>query len=144
MPIRVLAALGAVAALAAGCGGSSKKATKEPANVFLERVLRQELAGRYDDAWETMSPAQQRLVPKDLFVRCQAGSPRAAVVRVKTLEVRKEPHSTAVRLGVIIEIGGQQTPVIHTFHAVKIDGEWRWLLDQSQVDALAKGRCPGG
>src|ERR687885_693032 len=86
-----LAVLAALAALLTGCGGASSAAPKESASTFIERVLRQELSGRYDDAWESLYPGQQKVGPKDLFVRCQAGSPRAPIVRMKVLQVRREP-----------------------------------------------------
>jgi hypothetical protein len=148
--LRSLAAI-SVLTLLSGCGGGARS-TSEPAHVFLERVLRQELSGRYDSAWDELYPAQQKRVAKDLFVRCQSRSPRTPVVRVKTLATRVEPihradvketHWTAVRLGVVLDVGGQQTPLVHTFYAVKTGGGWRWLLDQAQVDVLAQGRCPG-
>ena len=69
---------------------------------FLSGVVRRLAANDYATAWDTLVPAQQRLVPRGAYVRCESQSPiPGRLTALVPLAVRDElvrvPGTTARR-----------------------------------------------
>jgi hypothetical protein len=124
---------------------------------FLERVVRQIAANDYRDAWQTLAPEQQRLIPETEYVRCESGSPiPGRLVSMQVLRSYTEPvvvagaGSSAVaaravmlrlriadpRLGSVV--------VTHAVHAVVARSRWAWILPPDRFRLHRSGRCGTG
>ena len=138
-----LLTLAIVATLAfAACGSGESAAAK------FEKQRYQELANaQYDQAWETLHPAQQAVVSKDAFVACgQKTTPDASTkIEVKSekdeqLDVPQIGPSSVHSVAVTLRFGDKlRTP---TDNLIKVDGKWRWTLNQATIDAFKAGGCP--
>ena len=77
--------------------------------VFLEGVVRQIARNDYATAWQTLEPAQQRLVPVGGYVRCESASPipgHLASIRVlRSFDERVNEHSRLCSSNVSTEVG---------------------------------------
>ena len=73
----VLAAVAAGTAFATvGVAGVSQRGpSRGDPVVFLKGVVRQIAGNQYARVWESLAPAQKRLVPKGEYVRCESASP---------------------------------------------------------------------
>jgi len=122
--------------------------------VFLEGVVRQIAGNDYADAWQTLAPGQQRLVPQREYVRCESASPIPG--RLASLEVLRsfeEPVKVAgtgpraidakavtFRL-TISEPGLASVLVTHTVHAVLAGTRWAWILPAHRLQLHRSGTC---
>ena len=122
---------------------------------FLEGVVRQIATNDYARAWETLAPAQQRLVPKAEYVRCESASPipgRLAWLRV----VRSFGESVTVAGGSAAPVDaravtfrlkiadahlGVSVVLTHTVHAVQDSGRWAWILPPERLRLHRSGAC---
>ncbi|MGZ4388586.1 MAG: hypothetical protein ACXVZL_04315, partial [Gaiellaceae bacterium] len=121
---------------------------------FVVHVARELVANRYEALWAELHPAQRSVLPRDAYVRCESLTPvpgRLASIRV--LSVRAEPAavpglarpvpSTAVRIRLVVAVGGGRGTVVHTIHALRAPGRWTWFLAAPRYDAYLAGGCPG-
>jgi hypothetical protein len=135
------AAVGSITSARAASGGAVP---------FVARVVRATVANRYRETWTSLDPAQQHLVPRDVYVRCESGSPIPG--RLRSLRVLKDGPATvrvpgrgtvagwAVRLRLVI--AAPQLPlavVVHTFHAIRVNGDWRWYLPAHRLALYGAG-----
>jgi hypothetical protein len=122
--------------------------------VFLEGVVRQIAGNHYARAWQTLAPAQQRLVSEREYVRCESASPipgrltslevvrafdepvavpgASATVSAKAVTFRLEITDAALRESVV---------VTHTVHAVPAGTRWAWILPPERFQLHRSGAC---
>lgn len=105
---------------------------------------------RYDDVWETLHPSQQAIVTREKFVECGlAGEQRTspAIDEIKVLDERGEEQeipevgTVDVRVVTVQTRSGENTRRID-FSVLKVDGTWRWFLNQRSIDAFRTEACP--
>jgi len=122
--------------------------------VFLEGVVRQIARNDYATAWQTLEPAQQRLVPQGEYVRCEAASPIPGhLSSIQVLRSFEEPVKVAgsgsgavdtkavtFRLK-ISEPGFASVVVTHTVHAVHAGQRWAWILPAKRLKLHRSGTC---
>ncbi|HEX7527154.1 MAG TPA: hypothetical protein VF327_12650 [Gaiellaceae bacterium] len=133
----------AFAVVSAGCGGSAGKT--ESADAFMRRITIEFSRGQSGRLWDSLVPAEQRVVTKQRYLACQ----RNGGFRLKSFKVL-DTYSEGV------EVEGKQTPstavtvqvtsddgvTTATMHAVKSSGSWHWMLQPADLAAYAAGRCP--
>jgi hypothetical protein len=122
--------------------------------VFLKGVVRQIAGNHYAKAWQTLAPAQKRLVPKREYVRCESASPIPG--RLTSLQVVRafdEPvevagseatvTSKAVTFRLTITEPALQDSVVltHTVHAVPAGNRWAWILPPARFQLHRSGSC---
>lgn len=155
--IRLCATLGALAAVftlamaqkapAARDGRAEGVQARAQAVTFLRGVIGALAANRYDVAWTTLAPAQQRLLPRATYVRCESLSPvPGRMTRIVTRSARSEgvvvpgshgrtTRSIVVRFSVVLtgtaEQGSVTVPVVA--HALRTDRGWAWMLPAKRL-----------
>src|SRR5204863_3383854 len=96
-PVKRLVALLALAALAAGCGGTAAHIAAPKASgpgLFMTRILREEISGQWSRQWRDLHPAHQALISQAQYVACsqRMGTDFATGQEVfRVLDVRDEP-----------------------------------------------------
>jgi hypothetical protein len=156
-------AIGTTAGHSARPARSRSKLTTQPirasdrakAVVFLQRTIRLLAANEYARAWTTLDPHQQRFVPRDEYVRCEAASPiPGALARVEPLVARlervsvagadREPlDSVAVTFRLAFAPRPKHAAVVvraHA-HALRSDGRWTWMLSTRRFALHTSGHC---
>ena len=140
--------LAVLAALAVGCALDENEADQQ-AGSAVKRVIEQEYAGDYRGVWETLYPRHQRLVSRDGYERCRRGIDVLGTLQsVLILDVTDEPldsyglppntPSKAVR----VRITTDETEFTATYHVVRVDGGWRWVLSDRAARGFARTDCP--
>jgi hypothetical protein len=135
----------------AGCGGSDSEQGDLGAGEFLQEITVDHLKGDFSDSWERLHPAHQQLISQIQFVYCGDREPELkndSTVRILSVEpVRKQiPKIPQRRMQAVRIQIRDKTGVVdeYTAHAVRVGGEWRWVLSPSFVKAVEAGRCPDG
>jgi hypothetical protein len=145
---RVVFAGLAVAALVAGCGGDVDPA-RTPAGMAQVRFLEDLYNGRVQDAYATLHPAYQRIVPRPNFVRCTRQAGLGGLDSIEILDVYDDPVTLpdggkvggkAIRVRLTSTNGDTTTFVSHE---VKVGPRWRWVLNGKALGAYRAGKCPG-
>lgn len=150
-----------LAAIALGsAGGVSARATPRPpargAGVFMKMVVSEKLSRRYDLAWETLYPRHQQVASRDAFVDCESRIPwpGADSSSVRVLRVFRERiwvagesralDTTAVDVRATGVASGLPVPFIveKIFHALRVRGQWKWILSPAQYAYYNSGTCP--
>jgi len=123
---------------------------------FLETLIAQVVDNDYGRAWQTLHPAHQLVAPLREYVRCEELSPipgrltAIAVVAVRDEQLRiagaAPVDSKAVSLRITIRnmATGQRQAVATTFHAVAVDGRWRWVLPRPRYALYRANACGAG
>ena len=159
--LAVTVALSVLAAVLCVGAGSARTIPGGPtpprhqAVAFLTGVVGDLAANRYDVAWERLAPAQQRLVPRSTYVRCESLSPvpgrLVSIVprwtRTEEVELPGAPSSSVasvavrfdVRIAGSLEEGFVTVPV--TAHALWIDRRWRWMLPARRLQQHRAPSC---
>ena len=97
-------------------------------------------------------PSQQQVVSRDRYITCQGQFLRGAQVQLdKVVQTYDETvhvpgtneslPSTALTVMVTAAQGTVKQSATLTLHEFAIEGEWRWSLDQAQMDAFRAGGC---
>jgi hypothetical protein len=127
---------------------------KPSAVTFLSGVVRLLAANRYQTAWMSLHPDDQRLVSRELYARCESLDPipgrltRLRAVSVSDDRVVVAPHSpVANAVSVVFEariVGAlprENARVVITAHAIDVAGRWRWILPQSRLHQYFEPPC---
>lgn len=129
------------------CGGG------ESAKDVAQRQIELTSEGRFADVWALLHPAQQAVVPEQLYVDCGRELARAGRTSVDRIEMGDVDDQEAE----IPWIGETDTKVVDatlyrgedpSFRAVTLvrsGDEWRWVIGADQVQALEafqRGECP--
>ena len=138
----------AVAALVAGCGGDVDPA-RTPAGNAQVRFLENLYNGKLPQAYETLHPAYQRIVPRSRFVQCTRQAALGGLDSIEILDVYDDPVTLpgggqAGGKGVRVRLTST-TGDVTTFvnHEVKVGPRWRWVLNEKALGAYRAGKCPG-
>jgi hypothetical protein len=136
--------LGIVVFSVVACGGG------ESAEDSARERIEQGSKGEYAKVWDSLHPAQQAMVPEDLFVRCgqeAAQQSDQTVDKVDVTSVKSESKDIPAVGTVDVEVvsvllrrGDSSTPRI--WNMVKADGKWRWVLAQKPLESYQNGQCP--
>lgn len=122
---------------------------------FLSGVVRQLAANDYAGAYETLVPAQQRLVPRSEYVACESRSPiPGKLTALKVLAVRDElvkvpgmsgapTLSTAVTFALRITGDGGElaVDVRLTAHALRLSNRLAWMLPEARLALHRSASC---
>ena len=122
---------------------------------FLKGVVRQIAANDYARAWQSLAPAQQRLVPQPEYVRCESASPiPGRLAWIQVVRAFKEPVTVAgtgaepvvatavtFRLKISEPVLHEAVVVTHTVHAVPAEGRWAWILPPDRFQLHRSGSC---
>jgi hypothetical protein len=143
--IGVIAALGTSLALT-GCGGSASpsKRQTQSADAFVRQITVEFARGQSGRLWDTLLPADQRIVSRARYVACQADTGW----NLKSLKVL-DTYSDSVAVGgrtmpaqaVSIRATSDDGITTATMHAVLVNGTWRWVLQPSDRRRYAAGGC---
>ena len=122
---------------------------------FYTRRIDYELKGQYGRSWDTLHPGQQAVVSRTRYEECrdEASTEIAGVEfeRLRVIETYEDPidvagvpekTSTAVTVRITVSQGMNEETITDTFHAVAVDGEWKWLLPPADVRVYRRGECP--
>jgi len=135
---------GVVAVAAAGCGGGSSGGP-ESASDFVRRVTTQFSRGQSGRLWDELQPAHQKVVTRARFVECQANE-GWDLKKVDVLETYDDPVHVAAKpvpsTAVSVRVTSDDGVTTATMHAVSVGGKWRWVLQASDRQAYASGKCP--
>ncbi len=144
------ALLAVVLVIATACGGGSTDSTASGAGEAAISQIETMTLGQWRRAHEHLHPAQQELVPADLFARCMADRLPGGVVFVdaEVMETFPEPYTipavgrtidtTAVTLRITYEVRGEEIVETHTSHVVDDGDGWRWFMgDPEECLALS-------
>jgi hypothetical protein len=152
--MRRLVVLLAGAAVVVSGNSVASAAPPNKVGAFMKGVVRQIVTNDYEHAWQSLHPAQQQLVPKDDYVRCELQSPIAGrlawikVVRVTNarfavggLAGRVAGKAVALRIKLVDDDSGASVVVAHTAHAVAVAGRWRWILPAQRIGLYSSSAC---
>lgn len=128
----------------------------EPAGKYMKEIVKEKLGNEYELAWESLYLPHQQVATLDAYVGCESLIPRpGTMVGLKVLRVfderilvagaQRRQMTRAVRVRVAIA-----SPVFtlfpvtitQTFHAIAVDGQWKWILSQYQYAYYSAGTCP--
>lgn len=132
--------------------GSSPAVAQSTPEAFLKATIIQLFRGQYDREWSTLHPAQQKIVPLKLFVRCASAGFHGTLRDAKVLDsydavdrsipgTKLRAKSKAVTFRIRYYIGGVSRTEVDTFRTTRVGGVWRWLLEAGPVSAYRAGRC---
>ncbi len=146
------AALLFVALALAGCGGDDEP---EQPGVFVTTLIRDLGSGKTARAWESLHPLHREQVPRARYVECESRDGfGGTVTKVDVLDVKEEPAtipghfgerpSTAVTVGVTLDVPESESPERFTLtaHVFDTDGEWSWVIGPVDFAAYMTGACP--
>jgi hypothetical protein len=135
-----------LAVLLTGCLVSDDDPAGDAAKDRLLATSRRE----YADVWESLHPSHQAIVSEEQFASCAQAAEASRAPEISELKVVDESVETKD----IPEIGTVASHVIELswkqgedtrqtpFDMIEVDGEWKWVLDQSALDAFRAGECP--
>ncbi len=131
-----------IAGVLVGCGGTSSRAESAPA--FIKRVTVEFSRGQAGRLWGQLTPTEQTVVSRGLYVSCAGNGFRMRSFKV--LDQYDEPVSVLSHelpaTAVSVQVTSDDGVTTATLHAVRVDGDWRWVLSPSDLTALRAGRCP--
>jgi hypothetical protein len=127
----------------------------EPAGKYMTGVVKLKLANEYELAWESLYPRHQRIASLEAYTACESLTPPAgnfvAIKALRTFDERiriagekRKVMTRAVRVRVAVAVPTFPFPIMidQTFHAVAIDGQWKWILSADQYEYYSEGTCP--
>ncbi len=153
--VLALAATACVSAVTTVAVAASGESEPGDATGFLRTVVAQIAGNDYGSAWQTLDPAQQRLVPEAQYVRCEAASPipgkLASLTVVRASEARVvvaggesgsvEARAVTFRLTITDPAIHDAVVVVHTVHAVQAEGRWAWILPPGRLELDRSSTC---
>jgi hypothetical protein len=127
---------------------------REGAVIFLESVITAIAANDYAQAWQSLHPIHQAVAPEEEYVACEDLSPIPGMLKsLVPVHVRHRPVSVAglpkkVR-GVAVTFRlrfensalGARAGVTLTAAAVKVAGQWAWLLPSARYELYRDDVC---
>lgn len=123
---------------------------KEKAEDAFKRQLGFLEKGQSGRAYDEIHPAQQAIIPRDLYMKCVSEGGAFAIDKLKVIETYPEAvripgtmvdvDSTAVTVEYTMRRGTQTATFTTTSHEILVDGKWRFSA--SGGDEYKAGRCP--
>jgi hypothetical protein len=121
---------------------------------FIARLVTQKALGRYEGAWKTLHPFHKQVATRAEYVDCERLLPFPGLLKsVKVTRVFDDPvliagmtapvpsKGVTVRAAVWTPITSTVV-VTHTFHAVRANGGWTWILTPERFETYAADTCP--
>jgi hypothetical protein len=110
---------------------------------FLAGVIRLLAANRYEEAWSSLSPVDQSIAPRAVYVACESQSPIPGhLASLRVLRIGRDRIGVAVTFA--LRIAGGAPPaverVVVTVHAVRNGHRWAWILPAARR-ALYRSGC---
>jgi hypothetical protein len=154
--VRKLGVIACLALVAAGCGNGGSTTTTtarnsaldESAARFVVRVQAQLRRAQFPAAWQTLHPAEQRVVSATRLASCYPRNYYPHTVTFRATQVKdvswRVPGTSglanAEAVTVTAHAGGK---TIDTFdqHIVRRNHAWRWVLSQAFFDKAKTGAC---
>ena len=134
-----------LAAVLAGCGGSSKSASTPSAADFVKRITLEFSRGQSGRLWDELHPADQAVVSRALFVKCE-GNEGFGLRKMQVLYTYDDQAFVAgtshAAKAVTLRVTSDDGVTTATMHAISVHGKWRWTLPPADYTAYAKGKCP--
>ena len=135
-------------ALASGCALNENEEDREAAAAIKE-VIEQEYVGAYGDVWDDLHPRHQRFVTRAEYEECRRGIDVAGTIEsVLIVDVRDEPlivyglpPQTPAK-EVEVQVTTDETEFTASYHAVRVDDRWRWVLSDRAARGFARSDCP--
>jgi hypothetical protein len=144
---RILTAL-LLLALAAGCALNEDESDHD-AGVAVKDVLEREYVGDYRAAWDRLHPRHQRLVTREEYYECRRGIDVAGTLEtVLILDVRDEPLTVyglrprTASKEVDVRVTTDENEYTASYHVVRVDDDWRWVLSDRAARGFARTDCP--
>jgi hypothetical protein len=155
--MRRLFALGAaLALLAAGCGSDRASTTTtatagpgdEAAAHALVRVQAELRRGNFATAWQSLHPAERKVVSVQRLAACYPRTefPRTVTFRATRIEdvVWQVPGTSTISEAKAVTItaasGGRKVATFKQ-HAVRAGGRWTWMLSSAYFKKARNGTC---
>lgn len=145
----------AVAALIAALAVCGSAAAKPSPASFIQQTVREAFSGQFDREWQTLHPAQQKIVTLDRYVTCSENAELGELNKVDVVDDYAAPRQSvpgtslrATSRAITVKLTFTASAVLKpqtgtfTFHAYWVDGGWRWALQQSAIAVYKHGRCP--
>jgi hypothetical protein len=125
-------------------GTRTDGALESPESALRRRVALLD-AGDYGAAWDELHPAQQAIVERERYIACLA--PMDFALSVDIIETQdaviEAPEIAQVPAkSIIVRLTSQSQVLDRQFFEVLVDGRWRWVMEQPQIDAYRAGVCP--
>ena len=127
-----------------GSGTSTDRASQDGIETFLTELIRNREWERNGPAYDALVPQQQALFSKATFVDCGSIDSNMSNISLEILDVYEEPiridgtsdevESTAVTVTLRYTVGGRLATDTTTFHLVDVEGEWRWITTEDQIE----------
>ena len=137
MKLRI-AALAALASLVLP-GAAAALRMPEPGR-FAADVIRT-LSQNDAAAWATLHPAQQALVPRDLYLRCASAGASLRTVTVLHVAAGRFPIADGdAQRGAAVTL--RTAAGVRTVRLVPLGDGWRWVLPPKPLGDYVAGRCP--
>jgi hypothetical protein len=128
----------------------------EPAGTYMTTIVKHKLANEYSLAWESLYPPHQRVATLEAYIGCESLLPPAGtllevkVLRVfdERIRVAGEPRKIKTRaVRIRVAVASPQftlfpVTIVQTFHAIAVDGQWKWILSRDQYRFYDAGFCP--
>ena len=155
--LEVFALGAALALLAAGCGGGDKASTTttatpdpgdEAAARALVRVQAELRRGNFATAWQSLHPAQRKVVSVQRVATCypRAEFPRSVTFRATRVEnvAWQVPGTSTISAAKAVTItatsGGKKVATFKQ-HTVRAGGRWTWMLSSAYFKKAKNGNC---
>ena len=130
----------------------------EPAGKYMTGLVKDKLEGDYALAWRSLYPRHQRVATLEAYVGCESLIPRPGtlagvkVLRVfgERIQIAGEPRKLKTRaVRIRVAVASPAFPlfpvtIVQTFHALAVQGQWRWILSANQYAYYRAGTCPYG
>ena len=128
----------------------------EPAGKYMTGIVKLKLTNDYERAWQSLYPAHQRIAPLEAYVACESLVPPAGTLvglrvlrtfdeSIRVAGERRKMKTRAVRVRVAVAspvFTLFPVTVVQTFHAIAVEGQWRWILSADQYAYYSAATCP--
>ena len=115
------------------------------ARICFRRAIERRALWMAEDAARDMPNPSLQDALQLVHLYADQGSPkfdRAALRWLDNLAGVPEKTSTAVTVRITLTDGEDEETSTDTFHAVAVDGEWKWVLTPAGARAFKQGICP--
>jgi hypothetical protein len=142
----IVAAL--LAIVGTGCALSDDSSDHD-AGTAVKRLLEQEYVGSYASAWIDLHPRHQRFVTSAEYEECRRGiDVQGTLESVLILDVRDAPLTVyglpprTPAKAVEVRVATDESEFTETYHVVRVDDRWRWVLSDRAARGFARTDCP--
>src|SRR5918998_2691032 len=133
---------------AAGCALTEDSEDHE-AGAAIKRVLEQEYVGDYGGAWDTLHPRHQLFVTREEYEECRRGIDVVGTIEsVVILDVQDRPLTVyglrprTPAKQVKVHVATDEREYDATYHVVRVEDAWRWILSDRAARGFARADCP--